>query len=702
MTICKKIHLLRWCLALTIIGMGSGAVITPVAAMPALPAHAAATLAQTETPPNIIVILVDTLRADHTTPYGYARPTTPNLDAWIASQGVRFEDAASTIGWTYPSNAAMATGLRPSTLGIYWESTDVVVVPEEAKTLAEYLKEDGYYTAGFVATILNENRGFAQGYDVYECGFSEGRWDNTPAAAVNERAFEWLDSWLPGNTEQQPLFLFLYYFDPHTWYEAPAPYDTMYDSTYTGTLTADVFQHGKEVIAGEITPSERDVEHLQAMYDQGIAYWDANLGEMMTYLQEKQVLDNALIVFSSDHAEMFGEHDKWVHRTSLYEEVLRVPLLMRYTGVISPGTVITNPVQNMDLMPTVLDWAGITVPAGLDAISLRGMIEDGVVTPDRELFSEQNGVSAEHTAAWVAPRSDIRAVRKGDWKLIHTGNDYAADELYQLLPTSPYETENLIATEPERALELRQSLAQTFGGTFTVTGQITDWYGTAFAGVHLESDTPVSATTAADGAYALIGLSPATHIVTPTLTRYAFAPVSRTVAVPPDLGGQDFRILVAPISTTIEPDGAATFFYTDTQGLTTTLEFPVQSVSAPTTLTLRPLIPDNVSWMPFAGRAFELTAAQNGQGAALTFNEGVTLTFEQIGAGSIAIFQQIGGDWRNVNQTCLTQTVVIQPTSPQSIRTKICEPGTYALFYASKRLYLPLVLRFDHSRMRVQ
>ncbi len=710
MTICKKIHRLKLFLIITIVGMigGMGTGPAPIAAMTtrpsdAVPAHTAATPAQTETPPNIIVILVDTLRADHTTPYGYTRPTTPNLDAWIAQQGVRFADASSTIGWTYPSNAAMATGLRPSTLGVNWESTDLVRIPEETKTMAEYLKEEGYYTAGFVATILSNERGFAQGYDIYESGFSQGRWDNVPAEAVNDHAINWLDTWLPNNTEEKPLFLFLYYFDPHAWYEAPAPYDTLYDPTYTGTLTADVFKFGADVISGAIKPDERDVEHIIAMYDQGITYWDANLGEMMTYLQENQVLDNALVVVSSDHGEMFGEHDKWTHRLCLYEEVLRVPMLMRYTGVISPGTVITAPVQNMDLMPTILDWAGVAVPAGLDALSLRGMVEDGVVVPDRILFSEQNGITdPAHPAHWTTPRADLRAVRKGDWRLIHTGDDYAADELYQLLPTSIYEVDNLLATEPERTLELRQILAQSMGDTFTITGQVTDWYGAAFASVRLESDTPVSATTAEDGKYALSGLSPEPHVVTPTLARYAFAPVSRTVALPPDAIGQDFRILAAPVSTTVEPDAPTTFFYTDTRGLTTTLEFPVNSVSETTGLILRPLIPDNPAWMPFAGRAFELSAYQNDQEVDLTFNTGVTLTFEQIGAGSVAIFQQQEGDWRSVNQTCLSQTIVTLPAPPQSIRTKICEPGTYAIFYASKRLYLPLVLRYDHLRMRYQ
>lgn len=179
---------------------------------------------------------------------------------------------------------------------------------------------------------------------------------------------------------------------------------------------------------------------------------------MLTFLQGLNLLDNTLIILTADHGDMFGEHGKWTHGNCLYEEVLRVPLLMRYLGVIPSGTVVNQPVQSMDLTPTILDWLGIEIPADIQAVSLRALAE-GQSAPTRDIFSEIEGVSdPQHWAYWQAPRTPLRSVRRDNWKLVHHVSQLVADELYLLNATSPYETVNLIDSEPALVRELHQSI----------------------------------------------------------------------------------------------------------------------------------------------------------------------------------------------------------------------------------------------------
>jgi arylsulfatase A-like enzyme len=224
-----------------------------------------------------------------------------------------------------------------------------------------------------------------------------------------------------------------------------------------------VYQDGQVVVSGEIVPTEQDVEHLIALYDGEIRYWDVYLRQMLLYLEDNHLLDNALVVVTADHGEMFGEHDKWAHGSSIYEEVVRVPLMMRYTGVISPGQVVTTPVQSIDLMPTILDLVGMPVPTDVQAVSLRSLIQDGTIQIPHDVFSEVDALTDPgHALYWTAPRVDLRSIHRADWKLIHHVGDWQSDELYLLQESSPYEGDNLLLSEPSRAQELRQDLSDWF------------------------------------------------------------------------------------------------------------------------------------------------------------------------------------------------------------------------------------------------
>lgn len=437
---------------LTFIGAG-----TP---LPATPSAAA------DTPPNVILIIVDAVRAGHVSAYGYERPTTPNLDALIAAEGALFEDAATSSPWTCPSNAAIMTGRSPSRVGATWETINNTV-PAQEQTLAEYLHDAGYYTAGFISSVycMKGAIGFGQGFDHYDDSFSDRPTsDKARAEEVNDLVIDWLDNtWTPTLSGTQPLFLLAYYFDPHSWYDPLPPYDTLYDMDYTGSITPAVFGDGETAMTGELQLTERDVEHVVALYDGEITYWDFHLEALLSHLDTVGLLQNSLIVVTTDHGEMLGEHEQWAHAGSLYEEVIRIPLLMRYSGVITPGLRIDTPVQSMDLMPTILDYAGISLPTNLQAVSLRPLLTSPTATITRPIFSEVDAITdPNHNLYWTAPRDDLRSIRQQDWKLIHHIGRLDRDELYRLEPASLYEQENLIQEEPEQASQLRSQLFQWF------------------------------------------------------------------------------------------------------------------------------------------------------------------------------------------------------------------------------------------------
>jgi arylsulfatase A-like enzyme len=417
--------------------------------------------------PNIIFIVADSLRADHLSSYDYTRTTTPQLDQWVANAGVVFSDTTSAAAWTFPSAAAFMSGRLPARMNVRW-AVPGSTVPVTETLLAEALKDAGYYTAGFVtAFYARRAAGFGQGFDTFHDVIgTDGI--GTRATQLNTTAQTWLDTtWTTNFSGTKPLFLYLYYFDPHTWYAPPVPFDTQFDATYTGPLTGEAFSNGTSVISGTIELTARDLEHIVALYDGEIAYWDAKLGELMAYLDSKGLLSNSITVITSDHGQMFGEHGKWVHRNSLYEEVLRVPMLMRYTGVISAGVVVTAPVQPIDIFPTVLDLANIpfTPTLPLDGVSLKALALGQPYTQTRNVFSEQ-GVDALGNPEWFAPRYALRSVRADGWKLIQPlgpAGISSTGELYNLRPASQYEVDDRFAAETARVAVLRQTLTDKFG-----------------------------------------------------------------------------------------------------------------------------------------------------------------------------------------------------------------------------------------------
>lgn len=405
---------------------------------------------------------MDALRSDHVSAYGYSRQTTPVVDSLLADQGVLFSEATAVSSWTNPSNGAMLTSRMPSDIDTVWADMNQRI-PERETLLAEYLQGAGYLTAGFNSNFwLGARFGYRQGFDTYISTQGDER---HRAESLNELAFSWLDdnaSVLENG--DSPLFLFLYYYDPHSWYDPPPPFDTLYDPDYTGSLTPELYGHGETVVSGDLVLNDRDLEHLIALYDGDIAYWDQQLGFMMTDLEQRGLLDNSLVVLTSDHGQMFGEHDKWLHRNSLYEEVLRVPLLFRSSGVLPAGRIVDTTVDLLDVTPTILDFIGIERPGHMRGDSLLPMMNGQPSAEQRPIYAEMAGEADPNSDAyWIAPRTNQYAIKIDGYKLIHAQQSPEHNQLYEVQRESIYERQNLIGADPEKTDALWRNLQERFG-----------------------------------------------------------------------------------------------------------------------------------------------------------------------------------------------------------------------------------------------
>lgn len=373
-------------------------------------------------PPNLVLVSVDCLRADHVHAYGYERETTPVLDA-LAAEGVRFERCLSTTSWTLPAHLSMLTGLPVSGHGVdddrLWTRVGPdgapLDVPMRGVFLSEVLKEAGYDTAGFVTwKYLEEQFGFGPGFDVYErlahnfyshpvvgprfeqlsaAKDVEGMKalaaahpdlfdDTTPTAPqVVDRALEWLD----GREGEAPFFLFLHVFDCHDPYSPPAPYDRMFDPGYEGTIDGRRVTTADSPVQPDMDP--RDLEHLVARYDGAIRFVDAELGRLFEGFDGRGLTEDTLIAVTADHGEEFYEHGQKTHRRQLYLESVGVPLILRWPAGLPRGVVVEGNSGLVDLTPTFCAAAGVTAPPSM-GVDLLPMARGEARNRERPYLSE--------------------------------------------------------------------------------------------------------------------------------------------------------------------------------------------------------------------------------------------------------------------------------------------------------------------------
>lgn len=306
-------------------------------------------------PFNIVMIVQDTLRADRLSAYGHTRPTSPHTDA-LAARGVLFENAFSQATMTRPSAASMMTGLYPTAAGV-WGFRDVL--SERYLTLAEVLRSQGFATAAFVGNPnAGPYAGVQQGFSVLVHRFGgrarepgERFLVQTAEDILAERLFEWL-----AENRDRNFFLYLHLVDPHAAYDAPAPYDAWYrEAPSAGTPVAP--DPGLDP-KGVSHPTD---EGRRRLYDGEVRYNDEQIGRFLARLEADGLLDDTLVVMTSDHGEFLGDRDPelWRHRPPGYREVLHVPLILHYPDRLPQGERVSTNVQLIDLFPTLMELAEI-------------------------------------------------------------------------------------------------------------------------------------------------------------------------------------------------------------------------------------------------------------------------------------------------------------------------------------------------------
>jgi len=314
-------------------------------------------------PPNILLYVVDTLRADELACYGSEVVHSPHVDR-MAREGLLFENAFANASWTRPSIATIFTGRHPHRHGTQGRND---VLAEELPTLAGILGWAGYQT-GFlntnpnVGTAFGFERGFDDIFDLYarrKPGFVWPEEMITPSDQVSRRVIDWIDA------AQAPFFIAVLTTDPHAPYTPPAHFD-LYGGDYQGDID------GSRASLRRKNLTEAEQRRIHSLYRAEVSFNDDSLGTLLADLDERGRLDDTLIVFTSDHGEEFWEYPaRRGHGQSLTDSVLHVPLVIRLPGGTPTGRV-ARPVQLADLMPTLLEFAGVPVPPGVDGRSLLG------------------------------------------------------------------------------------------------------------------------------------------------------------------------------------------------------------------------------------------------------------------------------------------------------------------------------------------
>lgn len=356
---------------------------------------------------NVVFVSIDTVRADHTSAYGYQRETTPTIAAW-ARDGVRFANTSSTAPWTLPAHLSMFSGRSQLGHGVL---NDRHALPQDVRTLTEVLHEAGYTTGAVVsAPYLSRRYGFARGFDDYDDETIQWHthgesYKHITAPILHEAATAWL-----AEHADQRFFLFLHYWDPHYDYAPGPPYDEMFDPDYQGSLNGDNFYFNPAV---NQNMDRRDLDHIIALYDGEIRLVDDHLGKLKARLSELGVADHTIIVVTSDHGEEFFEHGHKGHRRSLYDESIRVPLVIYVPGVTPTKPVVDMEVSLIDLAPTILDLVGAPPLDGAEGASLAAIA-----------FGDQPE-SARPTVAelYRSPSLNVQvAMQAGDHKIIQHFN----------------------------------------------------------------------------------------------------------------------------------------------------------------------------------------------------------------------------------------------------------------------------------------
>lgn len=341
--------------------------------------------ATTASRPNVILVILDTVRADHLSLYGYERPTTPALERWAGSATV-FEHGYSAAAWTLPGVGSILTGLYPSQHGA--GVSGPTKMHDDVPRLAELVAAEGYAT-GAVANVsfLSENFGLDRGFEHYDFD-PAGDVNGTRRADENvDRALEWL-----ANRDDRPWLFMLHLFDAHRHYDAPEPARGRFTEQYADGYDPDTLDDLESRLEAE---RRGDLDFHVAAYDEEILWLDMQLDRFFGELERRGQLDDTLVVLTGDHGEAFREHDAIAHGGSLHNEVIRVPFVIWEPGRQARGR-HPGPVSTVDIVPTVLAAIGAapTETAGIDLLP----IVRGEELPARALFAQNRFYNTDLSA----------------------------------------------------------------------------------------------------------------------------------------------------------------------------------------------------------------------------------------------------------------------------------------------------------------
>jgi arylsulfatase A-like enzyme len=427
--------------------------------------------------PNVILITIDTLRADYVGCYGNKEMVTPTIDR-LASEGVRFARAVVQQPNTNASHASIFTGLYPKTHGVRLHMQDRL--SPRIPTLAHVLHDQGFHTTGLFSWISFEPAfsGLDQGFDEYQ-GFvtnrpltlSDPRLEylaatyrrlvdhlgvlRTSDAALHlrgnveeeldgradittEAALRWLD-----NRPSGPFFLWLHYFDPHYPYTPPAPFNTMYYPGYQGSIKGGWETIHKMRNGDPFSPE--DVHQVRALYSGEISFTDQQLGRFVDSLRSRGLLDSSVVVLSGDHGESLADDGNWLHPANLYFTETRVPLIVRYPPRIAPNQVVEGPVQEIDIMPTILDLLKLPTLESLEGRSLLPLVGAAPTTDQRAAFS-----------ALPPDEDDESLIQTNDWAFI-LNRSQRTRQLFDL-QRDPGQGQNITNEQPAVANQLEERL----------------------------------------------------------------------------------------------------------------------------------------------------------------------------------------------------------------------------------------------------
>ena len=400
-------------------------------------------------PRNLIIVSIDTLRADRLGCYGNERPTSPAIDG-IAAEGVIFDDASAPSPWTKPSHASLLTGLYPSRNGAVAMDSKM---RGDVVHLASHLAGRGFQTLAVVNSMLLNQDGLERGFQQLKyVPFVQGDRKSSPVTAP---AIEMLRK----RDRDKPVFALVHYMDVHSDYLSLPKYEKIFVRPYDGFADGTT-QQLYRFAAGQFNLDKPDAAHLLDLYDAGIRQIDDQLVRLFEFLGNDGLLDDSLLVVLSDHGEEFLEHGSVLHGHTQFQEIVRVPLIFRGPGVPA-GKRVSVPVSLIDVMPTSLTQLGQPVPDGLDGVSVSGLWRQPAAEWTSRLMYFEADVVFPPPGPGVVPVGPYRAVRDDRFKLhldIDTGNVALFD-----LSKDPGETVNVIANHPDAGKSLWVELKRFLG-----------------------------------------------------------------------------------------------------------------------------------------------------------------------------------------------------------------------------------------------